>query len=416
MRPFAYASRRCRRRPPRRRRRDRGPPTVPAAQYLAGGTTLLDLMKLDVMRPERLVDINGPRAASSRPIERGRRRACASARWRGWREVADHPRRAARLSGDRRSRCSWRPARRSATWRRLGGNVLQRTRCTYFRDASWARLQQARAGLAAAPRWTASTASTRCSAPASTASPAIPAISPRRWWRSSATVEIAGPGGAPRASRSRSCTALPGDTPHIETTLTPGELITGFLVPAGRWTRRSLYLKIRDRAILRIRAGVRGGRARPRRRRGARGAHRARRRRHRAVARARGRERRSPASALDEAERRRGRRGRLRRARGRRATTTTSSSSASARWSAPCCRPRDGDLTMAWTPARASHRHRRSVASTAALKVTGEARYGSDTPVANPAYAFLVTSAIARGRIAAIDETRRAPCPACSTS
>jgi xanthine dehydrogenase YagS FAD-binding subunit len=40
---------------------------------------------------------------------------------------------------------------------------------------------------------------------------------------------------------------MPGDTPNIETTLKPGELITGFSVPAGPWTRRSLYLKIRDR-------------------------------------------------------------------------------------------------------------------------------------------------------------------------
>ena len=40
---------------------------------------------------------------------------------------------------------------------------------------------------------------------------------------------------------------MPGNTPHIETTLKPGEIITGFTVPAGAWTRRSLYLKIRDR-------------------------------------------------------------------------------------------------------------------------------------------------------------------------
>jgi xanthine dehydrogenase YagS FAD-binding subunit len=39
----------------------------------------------------------------------------------------------------------------------------------------------------------------------------------------------------------------PGETPHIETTLEPGELITGFTVPAAPWTRRSLYLKVRDR-------------------------------------------------------------------------------------------------------------------------------------------------------------------------
>ena len=40
---------------------------------------------------------------------------------------------------------------------------------------------------------------------------------------------------------------LPGATPHLETTLEPGELITGFSVPAGPWTRRSLYLKVRER-------------------------------------------------------------------------------------------------------------------------------------------------------------------------
>ena len=40
---------------------------------------------------------------------------------------------------------------------------------------------------------------------------------------------------------------LPGDTPHVETTLKHGELITGFVVPAAEWTRRSLYLKVRDR-------------------------------------------------------------------------------------------------------------------------------------------------------------------------
>jgi xanthine dehydrogenase YagS FAD-binding subunit len=39
----------------------------------------------------------------------------------------------------------------------------------------------------------------------------------------------------------------PGDTPHIETTLKPGELIAAFNVPAGAWTRRSHYLKVRDR-------------------------------------------------------------------------------------------------------------------------------------------------------------------------
>ncbi len=61
-----------------------------------------------------------------------------------------------------------------------------------------------------------------------------------------ATVDIAGASG----SRTIPFAALhrpPGSTPHVETTLAPGELITGLSVPAGPWTRRSLYLKIRDR-------------------------------------------------------------------------------------------------------------------------------------------------------------------------
>jgi len=59
-------------------------------------------------------------------------------------------------------------------------------------------------------------------------------------------VSVAGPAGdktIPFASLHR----LPGATPNVETVLAPGDLITGFSVPAGPWARRSLYLKIRDR-------------------------------------------------------------------------------------------------------------------------------------------------------------------------
>src|SRR5665213_4294434 len=61
-----------------------------------------------------------------------------------------------------------------------------------------------------------------------------------------AWVETLGPRG-PRRIRFEDLRRPPGDTPHIETVLEPGELITAFVVPAGPWTRRSLYLKIRDR-------------------------------------------------------------------------------------------------------------------------------------------------------------------------
>jgi xanthine dehydrogenase YagS FAD-binding subunit len=61
-----------------------------------------------------------------------------------------------------------------------------------------------------------------------------------------ASVELLGPQG-PRTIRFEELHRLPGTTPHVETSLAPGDLITGFLVPAGPWTRRSLYLKVRDR-------------------------------------------------------------------------------------------------------------------------------------------------------------------------
>jgi xanthine dehydrogenase YagS FAD-binding subunit len=57
---------------------------------------------------------------------------------------------------------------------------------------------------------------------------------------------LAGPDGARRISFAE-LHRMPGDTPEVETTLQPGELIVAFLVPAAPWTRRSLYLKIRQR-------------------------------------------------------------------------------------------------------------------------------------------------------------------------
>ena len=62
-----------------------------------------------------------------------------------------------------------------------------------------------------------------------------------------AEVEIARPDGTNRRIPFEALHCLPGEAPHVETTLAPGELITRFHVPAGPWTRRSLYLKIRDR-------------------------------------------------------------------------------------------------------------------------------------------------------------------------
>jgi len=61
-----------------------------------------------------------------------------------------------------------------------------------------------------------------------------------------ASVEIIGPGGS-RVMPFEQLHRLPGDTPHIETILAPSELVVGFMLPVAAWTRRSLFLKIRDR-------------------------------------------------------------------------------------------------------------------------------------------------------------------------
>ena len=110
------------------------PPTMAPAQFLAGGTTMLDLMKLDVMRPERLIDINDAYPAGGQIEQR------ADALYLGalvtMAEAGDHPeiRRNYPVLAQSLDLAASPQIRNMAT---LGGNVLQRTRCTYFRDPSW---------------------------------------------------------------------------------------------------------------------------------------------------------------------------------------------------------------------------------------------------------------------------------------
>ena len=111
------------------------PPTLAPTQFLAGGTTMLDLMKLDVMRPEMLVDITGSGAgravASSGAATRSRLGALVTMA-----EAAEHPddQRDYPVIAQALDLAASPQLRNMAT---LGGNVLQRTRCTYFRDTSW---------------------------------------------------------------------------------------------------------------------------------------------------------------------------------------------------------------------------------------------------------------------------------------
>ena len=212
------------------------------AQYLAGGTTLVDLMKLDVLRPTTVVDINAlDREHGEIRADADRLRLGALARMA---DVADHPavRRDYPVVAQSLDLAASPQIRNMAS---LGGNVLQRTRCNYFRDTSWSACNKRNPGSGCAAmdgvnrRLAVLGVSDHCLAnyPGDFAV-ALAALD--------AAVDVEGAGGR-RVIRFEELHRLPGDTPHIETNLKPGELITGFSVPAGPWTRRSLYLKVRDR-------------------------------------------------------------------------------------------------------------------------------------------------------------------------
>lgn len=211
-------------------------------QYLAGGTTMLDLMKLDVMRPETLVDVtrlDGERLRRIRRTDAGLRigSLVTMAEMADDRTVArDYP----LLSQSLRLAAS--PQLRNMAT--VAGNALQRTRCSYFRDPSYAQCNKRQPGSGCA----ALDGHNRLHAVLGT-SPSCIASYPGDWAQAmvalDAVVEVIGAGG-PRSLRFADLHRLPGETPHLETTLAPGELITGFVVPGEPW-RRSLYRKVRDR-------------------------------------------------------------------------------------------------------------------------------------------------------------------------
>ncbi|MBV9569377.1 MAG: xanthine dehydrogenase family protein subunit M [Hyphomicrobiales bacterium] len=217
-------------------------PMGAASAFLAGGTTLLDLMKMDVMRPETLVDINSLRDASPAvAMTQGGLRLSAFA---SMAETAadpiiqhDYP-----LIAQSLNLAASAQLRNMAT---LGGNVLQRTRCNYFRDPSWKACNKREPGSGCAAfdgvnrKHAVLGVSSHCIA-------TYPGDFAQALIALDATVETVGAPG-PRVIKFETLHRTPGDTPQAETNLGQGELITAFIVPRAPWTRRSLYLKIRDR-------------------------------------------------------------------------------------------------------------------------------------------------------------------------
>jgi xanthine dehydrogenase YagS FAD-binding subunit len=219
------------------------PPTEAPGQFIAGGTTILDLMKLDVMRPQSLVDVNALAGREGGPIEASAAGIRFGALTR-MAQAAEHPAvlRDYPVIAETLKLAASPQLRNMAS---LGGNVLQRTRCMYFRDTAYAACNKRQPGSGCA----ALQGMNRQHAVLGTSEDCIAAY-PGDFAQAlialDARLEIAGRDG-PRRMPFAQLHRRPGRTPNIETALAPGELITAIFVPAGAWTRRSTYLKIRDR-------------------------------------------------------------------------------------------------------------------------------------------------------------------------
>ena len=242
MRPFVYQRADDQSSAVRATAGQRRAPIAAPAQFLAGGTSLYDLMKLEVQNPDTVVDINGLSSHfSAVRVAPDGLMLGALARMSS---VADDP----AVGRDYPVISQSLQLAASAQLRNmasLGGNVLQRTRCTYFRDASWTQCNKRVPGSGCAAlggvnrKHAVLGVSERCIAE-------YPGDFAQALIALDAQVMIQGPGGErriPFAGLHHSS----GESPEVETVLAPGELITSFFVPSGPWTRRSLYLKVRDR-------------------------------------------------------------------------------------------------------------------------------------------------------------------------
>lgn len=214
----------------------------PETLFLAGGTTLLDLMKLNVERPAHLVDITRLPGLDTIDVSEDVIRIGALAKMSKVAAHADIIDAAPVLSES-----LWRAA--SAQLRNMasiGGNLMQRTRCTYFRDpGAYSNCNKRNPGSGCA----ALEGVNRNHAVLGTSDACI-AIYPGDFAVSlvafDATVLIRG--SAERRVPIDEFYLLPGQTPNLEHQLSPGEMIVGIEIPRVAALKRSHYLKVRDRA------------------------------------------------------------------------------------------------------------------------------------------------------------------------
>ena len=211
----------------------------PGTAFLAGGTTLVDLMKLEVLTPGHVLDVNRLPLRGIHLTD-GELRIGALERMSevaGHRTVRrDYPVLSQALelsaSGQLRNMAS------------IGGNLLQRTRCGYFRDVTTpCNKRQPGSGCPAVQgenrmHAVLGTSDACVATHPSDLAVALVALGAR--------VRLQGRQGV-RERNLHDLFLLPGDTPHLEHDLRPGELITHVIVPRLAWARHSVYVKVRDR-------------------------------------------------------------------------------------------------------------------------------------------------------------------------
>jgi xanthine dehydrogenase YagS FAD-binding subunit len=210
-------------------------------RFLAGGTALIDLMKLNVETPTQVLDINRLPFDKIEATADGGLKIGATVRNS---DLAHHPtvqRDYAVLSQAILAGASTQLRNMATT----AGNLLQRTRCMYFRDTAMpCNKREPRTGCPAI------TGSNRSLAILGTSEHCI-ATNPSDMCVAlaalEATVHVQGEKGE-RATPIREFHLLPGDTPHRETVLEPGDLVTHVTLPPPAAGSKQVYLKLRDRA------------------------------------------------------------------------------------------------------------------------------------------------------------------------
>ena len=211
------------------------------AKFIAGGTNLLDLMKLEIETPAHLIDVNGLALDKIESTPEGGLRIGALVRNTDL-AAAERVRRDYGVLSRALLAGASGQLRNMAT---TAGNLLQRTRCPYFYDTNQpCNKRRPGSGCAAIGGFSRQHAVVGGSEACIATHPSDMAVAMRVL---DATVETVRPDGATRTIPIAELHRLPGDTPHIETTLMPGELITAVTLPKPVGGAH-IYRKVRDRA------------------------------------------------------------------------------------------------------------------------------------------------------------------------